>query len=94
LCAEFALFIDGVQQDGTLRELFRGSNIQDDRARKHHTINFFAPDISDGIHDVSVKVRVKESVVINDAQNANNNKRYHKFIWVRSRVMKAEPFYL
>ena len=94
LCAEFALFIDGVQQAGTLRELFRGSVNEDNRARKHHTINFFAPDISDGVHDVSVKIRVKESVIVTNQQSATFNKRYHKFIWVRSRVMKAEPFYL
>mgnify|MGYP003652412578 CR=1 FL=1 len=94
LCAEFALFIDGVQQTGTLRELFRGSANQVNYARKHHTINFFAPDISDGIHDVSVKIRVKESAIRVGQMDTTNGKRYHKFIWVRSRVMKAEPFYL
>ena len=99
LCAEFALFVDGVQQDGTLRELYAGTVGfggvgYDHRTRKHHTVNFFAPDISDGVHDVSIKIRVKQSAVEPDDAQYNPGKRKHKFIWVLARCLKAQPIYL
>tara|TARA_R100001510_G_C7615844_1_gene178040 strand:- start:386 stop:1081 length:696 start_codon:yes stop_codon:yes gene_type:complete len=87
-CAQFKLFINGVEKNGTLRNLYRSTSSAKKVARKHHCINFFAPDISDGIHDVCIKIKV-DLASLNQA-----NKRQHKFIWVLARNLTAKVIYL
>tara|TARA_R110001592_G_scaffold11831_1_gene57808 strand:+ start:1112 stop:1774 length:663 start_codon:yes stop_codon:yes gene_type:complete len=87
VAAQFKLFINGTEQVGTERVLYRSTSSFVKSARKHHTVNFFAPDIGDGIHDVSIKIKVNQSSL--DAGNRN-----HKFVWVLARTLTAKVVYL
>tara|TARA_Y100001972_G_scaffold124025_1_gene172354 strand:+ start:386 stop:1090 length:705 start_codon:yes stop_codon:yes gene_type:complete len=91
LCAQFALFINGTLQQSTLRNLYAATSSEYKLSRKHHTVNFFADDVSDGIHDVSIKVKVSLSATSGIGQNAV---RRHKFIWVQARNLTAKVIYL
>jgi len=88
-CAQFALFIDGVKQTGTMRRLYRGTVDGKIYTRKMHSIVFYKPDIDDGVHDVSVRVRVTKSSLQSSPAYRN-----HKWIWVRTRSLKAQVQYL
>ena len=92
LCATFALFIDDAIAAGTTRPLFISTNEKKKAARKHHSVTYDQLNLQPGVHDVCVKVKV-QLAIDNDSETAGVQ-RYHKFIWVLSRVLTAKVIYL
>lgn len=94
LCATFGLFIDDVLQEGTLRPLYRATSSAIRGTRKHHSINFYQPGLSDGTHHVCIKVKVPQSTLTTDQSSFGAGKRVHKYIFVQTRVLSAKVVYL
>jgi len=89
LCAEFALFSNGTQISGTLRKQYRGTAANKFYARKQHSIQRLIHGVSDGINDVSVKVKVYTASLNGDPQV-----RDHKFVRVQARNFISKVLYL